>query len=68
MRKFTGVLMLMLALICVLVAVGTAINLGFIMTNPDSVSVVNALIGQFVMIVGALVLSGILYRSGRARL
>lgn len=68
MRKITGVLMLLLALICVLAALGTAINLGFIMTNPDSVSVVNALIGQFVMIVGALVLAGLLYRSGRSRL
>jgi hypothetical protein len=68
MRKFTGILMLLLGLICVLVALGTAINLGFIITNPDSVSVVNVFIGQFVVIVGALVLAGILYRSGRTRL
>lgn len=68
MRKITGYIMLLLALGCVLVALGTVINLGYIITRPDSVSVVNVFIGQFVMIVGALVLAGILYKSAQTRL
>ena len=38
------------------------------MTRPDSISVVNTLIGQFVVIVGALVLATILFQAGKARL
>lgn len=68
MRKITGYFMLLLALGCVLAALGTVINLGFIIMRPDSVSVVNAFIGQFVMIVGALVLARILYKSAQTRL
>jgi hypothetical protein len=68
MQKMLGVLLLLMALICVIAAVLTAINLGFIVVRPDSVSVVNALIGQFVVIVGALVLARILYQAGRTRL
>lgn len=68
MRKITGYIMLLLALGCVLVALGTVINLGYIITRPDSLSVVNVFIGQFVMIVGALVLAGILYKSAQTRL
>lgn len=68
MRKLAGLLMLVLALVCVVAAVITAINLGFIIVRPDSISVVNTLIGQFVVIVGALVLARILYGAGRSRL
>jgi hypothetical protein len=68
MRKITGYIMLLLALGCAMVALGTVINLGFIIMRPDSVSVVNVFIGQFVMIVGALVLAGILYKSAQTRL
>lgn len=60
--------MLLLSLVCVAAAVITAVNLGFIIVRPDSISVVNALIGQFVVIVGALVLARILYGAGRSRL
>ncbi|MBU2097930.1 MAG: hypothetical protein KKD00_04155 [Gammaproteobacteria bacterium] len=68
MRKLAGLLMLVLAFVCVVAAVITAINLGFIIVRPDSISVVNTLIGQFVVIVGALVLARILYGAGRSRL
>lgn len=68
MKKLQALLLLLLAAVCVLAALLTAINLGFIMTRPDSISVVNTLIGQFVVIVGALVLAIMLYRAGRSRL
>jgi len=68
MKRLLGVLMLILALICVLAAVLTVINLGFILMRPDSISVVNTLIGQFVVIVGALVLARLLTVAGKARI
>ena len=68
MKRLLGVLMLILALICVLAAVLTVINLGFILTRPDSISVVNTLIGQFVVSVGALVLARLLTVAGKARI
>ena len=60
MKKILAFLLIGLAGVCLLAAVATLINLGFIMTRPDSISVVNTLIGQFVVIVGALVLATIL--------
>ena len=68
MKKILAFLLIGLAGVCLLAAVATLINLGFIMTRPDSISVVNTLIGQFVVIVGALVLATILYKAGKARL
>ena len=68
MKKLLGLLMLVLSLVCVVAAVVTAVNLGFIIVRPDSISVVNTLIGQFVVITGALVLARILYGAGRSRL
>jgi len=67
-KKILAFLLIGLAGVCLLAAVATLINLGFIMTRPDSISVVNTLIGQFVVIVGALVLATILYKAGKARL
>lgn len=68
MQKITGIVYLVLSAICLILALLTAINLGFIMTRPDSISVANVFVGQFVVIVGALVLGRWLYRLGRARL
>lgn len=68
MQKIAGIVLLALSAFCVMVALLTAINLGFIMTRPDSISVANVFVGQFVVIVGALVLGRWLYRMGRARL
>tara|TARA_R110002072_G_scaffold170552_2_gene324126 strand:+ start:45372 stop:45578 length:207 start_codon:yes stop_codon:yes gene_type:complete len=68
MKKILALLLIGLAGVCLLAAVATLINLGFIMTRPDSISVVNTLIGQFVVIVGALVLATILFQAGKARL
>lgn len=68
MQKIAGILFLLLALVCLIAALATAVNLGFIMTRPDSISVANTAIGQFVVIVGALVLARILFQAGRSRL
>lgn len=68
MKKLLGLLLLLLSLVCVLAALLTVINLGFIIVRPDSISVVNTLIGQFVVITGALVLARILYAAARSRL
>ncbi|HDZ08076.1 hypothetical protein [Pseudohongiella sp.] len=68
MQKITGIICLVLSAVCVMAALLTAVNLGFIMTRPDSISVANAFVGQFVVIVGALVLGRLLYQLGRARL
>ena len=43
--KIIAVILLLLALASALAAVMTAINLGFIMTRPDSISVANTFIG-----------------------
>jgi hypothetical protein len=68
MKKVTALLLLALAGICLLAALATVVNLGFIMTRPDSISVINTLIGQFVVIVGAMVLATLLFRAGKSRL
>lgn len=59
------VLYYVLAVICAAGALATTINLGFILTQDNSVSVINVLIGQFVMIVALLVLGKWLYEKGR---
>lgn len=68
MNRLLGMVMLVLAVVCLLAAVLTAINLGFIVTRPDSISVVNTWVGQFVVIVGALVLARLLFIAGKAKL
>lgn len=59
------ILCYVVAALCVVGALATTINLGFILTRDNSVSVVNVLIGQFVMIVALLVLGKWLYETGR---
>ncbi len=68
MNRLLGMVMLVLAVVCLLAAVLTVINLGFIVMRPDSISVVNTLVGQFVVIVGALVLARLLSEAGKAKL
>jgi len=67
-QKLLGGLCMLGSLFCLLAAMATVINLGFIFMRPDSISVANAFVGQFVVIVATLVLSRWLYRLGRQRL
>ena len=51
-----------------LAAIATLVNLIFISTRPETISVVNTLVGQGVLIVCLLVLARILFRKGLAGL
>lgn len=68
MDRFVAVLQLFLALLCAVVAVGTAINLGFILTRPDSISVANVLVGQSLLIICLSAAATILTRKARRKL
>lgn len=68
MDRFVALLQLFLALLCAVVAVGTAINLGFILTRPDSISVANVLVGQSLLIICLSAAATILTRKARRNL
>jgi len=68
MDRLIAVLQLLLALLCAAVAVGTAINLGFILTRPDSISVANVLVGQSLLIICLSAAATILTRKARRNL
>ena len=68
MQKIAGIALIALSAFGLILALLTAVNLGFIMTRPDSISVAKAFVGQFVVIVGTLVLGRWFYRLGRSRL
>lgn len=57
MKKFLAVLLLIAALILVLLAGSTAINLVFISMRPETISVLNVIIGQGVLIILLLALA-----------
>ena len=57
-------LQLVTAAILVVAALATAVNLVLISTRPETISVVNALIGQGLLIVCLIALARILYRKG----
>lgn len=64
MNKLIAVLQLITALILTVASIATIINLALISTRPETISVVNALIGQGVLIICLLVISRILLRKG----
>ena len=66
MNKFIALLQLISCAILSLAAVATLINLIFILTRPETISVVNTLIGKGVLIICLLVISRILLRKGIA--
>ena len=68
MAKIKGVAQLLVAGICLLLVVATAVNLGFILLRPESVSVANSLIGQSVLIICFLAAAWILSRKGLVNL
>ncbi len=67
-QKLLGGFCLLGSLCCLLAALATVINLGFIFMRPDSISVANTFVGQFVVIVASLVLSRWLLRTGRQQM
>jgi hypothetical protein len=68
MDTFKGVLQLVLASICLIIAGATLVNMLLIVMRPETVSVANSMIGQLVLIVCFLAGAQILGKRGLARL
>lgn len=66
--KFVAILQLLAAAILALFAILTLVNLAFITTRPETISVVNAIIGQGVLIICLSALANILFRKGLKQL
>ena len=67
MNKLKAILQLALAAILVIAAAATLVNLILITMRPETISVVNAIIGQGVLIICLLVISRSLFRNGKMR-
>jgi hypothetical protein len=68
MTRFLAVLQTGLAVILFFTAAATLINMVLIAMRPETISVVNTIIGQTVMIVFLVALGRILWRKGIAQL
>ena len=68
MAKFIAILQIVAAAILGVTALATALNLLLISTRPETISVVNALIGQGLIIVCMIALARVLYRKGLSSL
>lgn len=68
MTKFVAIIQLLASALVALMAGATLINLIFISMRPETISVVNTLVGQGVLIICLLVLSRVLFRKGMAGL
>jgi hypothetical protein len=67
MGKLVGIIQLLFAGVFAASAIGTLINMAFIATRPETISVVNAIIGQTLMIVCLFALARILFKKGTQR-
>ena len=67
MQKLIASLQLLLSLLVFVAAAATAHNLYSLASRPETISVVNTLIGQGVLIIGLLVISRVLFTRGMAR-
>lgn len=68
MNKFIAVLQILLGAVLALAGAATLVNLLFIATRPETISVVNAMIGQGLLIIFLAAASRIVIRRGLARL
>lgn len=68
MNKLIAVIQLITSALVSVIALATLINLIFISMRPETISVVNTLIGQGVLIICLLVLARILLKKGLAGL
>lgn len=64
MNKLISVLQLITASVLTIASIATVINLLLISTRPETISVVNVLVGQGILIICLLVISRILFRKG----
>jgi multisubunit Na+/H+ antiporter MnhF subunit len=68
MNRFYAVLQVVLAAILYLMAFAILVNTVRIAFRPETISVVNAIIGLTVMLIGSLALARILMKKGLANL
>jgi hypothetical protein len=68
MERMFGVAQLLFSGVFAASALGTLINMLFIASRPETISVVNSIIGQLVLIICLLALSRILFKKGMLRL
>ncbi len=64
MSKLIALIQVIVAIVLILLAGITLINLVLISTRPETISVVNALIGQGVLIICLLVIGRVLFKKG----
>jgi len=68
MNKLAAVIQLITSALVSAIAVATIINLILISTRPETISVVNTLVGQGVLIILLLVMATVLFKKGLAGL
>ena len=64
MKKFLAVLQIVAAVLLALIALGTVVNLILVSTRPETISVVNAIVGLGVIIICLAAASTINFRRG----
>lgn len=64
MTKLFAIFQLLAAAIIALTAIATSVNLILISTRPETISVVNTMIGQGVLIICMIAIANILFRKG----
>ncbi|MAW38585.1 MAG: hypothetical protein ACJZ8M_01450 [Pseudohongiellaceae bacterium] len=68
MKKILGFIQLFLALLLIILALATGFNLILISMRPETISVVNVIIGQGVLIVLLLAFANLCLKKGRKTL
>ena len=68
MNKLAAVIQLITSALVSVIAMATIINLILISTRPETISVVNTLVGQGVLIILLLVMATVLFKKGLAGL
>lgn len=65
MKKVTPYLQIIAAAVLVVIVISTLINLVYILQRPETISVVNTMIGQIFIMVCLAALAKILFNKGR---
>ena len=68
MKKDLGFVQLLLALLLAIAAVATGVNLVLISMRPETISVVNVIIGQGILIILLLAFANLCLKKGRESL
>ena len=68
MKKIIGFIQLLTALLLFISAVATGINLVLISMRPETISVVNVIVGQGILIIILLAFANLCLRKGRKSL